>query len=157
MTDPAIIAATFSDWRPVKSRKVLQLIFEVPVEETEKVLTALGAPMPHEEHWCSIALLREEPKPDKPKKRFDEMSRAQQAGVLCNDENFQKWAWKRFGLAGTHQTISGPEAVVAGNVKMHCRVTSRVELDQDVDAAWNWDALVTEYRQATGQIAEQRS
>ena len=55
----AAIRAAYSDWRPVKSRKVLQLVFEVPLERQTEVLTMLGAPMPDREIWCGIALLRD--------------------------------------------------------------------------------------------------
>jgi hypothetical protein len=51
------IKATFSDWRTVKSRKALQLVFEVPLEQQAVVLKMLGAPMPDAPLWCAIALL----------------------------------------------------------------------------------------------------
>lgn len=57
MTAVRAIAATFSDWRTVKSRKALQLIFEVSLEQQADVLTMLGAPLPDEPKWCGIALL----------------------------------------------------------------------------------------------------
>jgi hypothetical protein len=55
----AAIKATFADWRTVKGRKVLQLIFEVSLEQQGDVLSVLGAPMPDEARWCGIALLAE--------------------------------------------------------------------------------------------------
>lgn len=61
MTDSAILA-TFADWRTVKGRKVLQLIFEVPLEEQAKVLSHLGAPMPMAHIWCGIARVAREGK-----------------------------------------------------------------------------------------------
>jgi len=59
MTDAAAIQATFSDYRTVKGRKVLQIIFEVPIERQGEVFAALGYPMPDAERWCAIALLRD--------------------------------------------------------------------------------------------------
>lgn len=53
----AAIRATFAEWRMVKTRKVLQLVFEVPLEQQAGVLTTLGAPMPDAEIWCGIARL----------------------------------------------------------------------------------------------------
>lgn len=148
MPDPAVIAATFSDWRPVKSRKVLQLIFEVPVEKTEEVLKALGAPLPHEDKWCAVTLLKEEPKSEKPKRRFDEMSRAQQAGILCGTSSFDKWLAERLPEYGEGSI---------DRVRSFCHVESRKELDLNNWSGKQWDFLVTEYRQATGQLAEDRS
>ena len=176
MTDPAIISASFSDWRPVKSRKVLQLIFEVPVEQTEKVLNTLGAPMPHEDNWCAIAVLTEEARssmgeqgtltaqaagsnPAAPtKKRFDEMSRAQQAGLLCNEKRFQEWLMMAYGgWEHISPDITDAAERTAVWVRKYCAVQSRADLDASHAAGVNWDVLLTEYRQATGQLAEDRS
>lgn len=59
MTDAAILA-TFADWRTVKGRKVLQLVFEVPLEDQAKVLSHLGPPMPMADIWCGIAKIERE-------------------------------------------------------------------------------------------------
>lgn len=169
MTDPAVIAATFSDWRPVKSRKVLQLIFEVPVEKTELVLNTLGAPMPHEDNWCAIAVLTEEARslmakpgahnahdagsnPAAPtKRRFDEMSRAQQAGLMCADKQFRRWLYSVELELWRH--CGGDAAAV---VRSLCNVKSRSELDSSDVGKAVWDQIMTDYRHATGRLAEQR-
>lgn len=57
MSAPAAIRAVFAEWRMVKTRKVLALVFEVPLEQQGEVLTILGAPMPDAEIWCGIARL----------------------------------------------------------------------------------------------------
>lgn len=54
MTDtPAVIQATFHNFKPVLGRKQLQLIFEVPIEHMQHVLAATGAP--GEANWFAIA------------------------------------------------------------------------------------------------------
>lgn len=53
----AIVRGTFSDWRPVKTRGVLQLVIEVPVEQAQRVMDTLGFPMPGEEKAVAVALL----------------------------------------------------------------------------------------------------
>ena len=58
MSAPAAIRATFSDWRTVRTRRALQLIFEVPLEQQAAVLAILGAPLPEAETWCAIARLQ---------------------------------------------------------------------------------------------------
>jgi single-strand DNA-binding protein len=55
MSEPRVIQADYANWRPVAGRKVLQLVFEVPIEQTEQVLKMLGVPMPGESKWCAIA------------------------------------------------------------------------------------------------------
>jgi len=57
MTESCVIQADYANWRPVAGRKVLQLVFEVPIEQTEQVMQRLGVPMPGESKWCAIALL----------------------------------------------------------------------------------------------------
>lgn len=57
MNEHRVIQADYASWRPVSGRKVLQLVFEVPIEQTEQVMTMLGVPMPGESKWCAIALL----------------------------------------------------------------------------------------------------
>lgn len=57
MTEPRVIRADYANWRPVAGRKVLQLVFEVPIEQTEDVMAKLGVPMPGESRWCAVALL----------------------------------------------------------------------------------------------------
>jgi hypothetical protein len=58
LSDLRGIEADFATWRPVQGRKVLQLVFEVPLENTQHVLDMLGIPQPGESKWCAIALLR---------------------------------------------------------------------------------------------------
>jgi hypothetical protein len=84
----------------------------------------------------------------KPRRHFSEMSRAQQAGILCNDNSFCLW------LSVSHPLKDVKEAAEA--VRQICGVGSRAELDTWDVAATRWDQLVSEYRQATGQMAEVR-
>lgn len=57
---PAVIRATFSDYRTVKGRKVLQIVMEVPLEQQASVFGALGYPVPDRDIWCAIARLVDE-------------------------------------------------------------------------------------------------
>lgn len=87
-----------------------------------------------------------EPKQEKAKTPFNQMSRAQQAGILCADKKFQIW----LGV--------GNEKTAAEHVREVCGgVASRSELDNWDVAAQSWDSLVSRYRMATGQQAEMRS
>jgi hypothetical protein len=48
MSDVAAIKATFSDFRLIKGRKQAQLVLEVPIEQADNALAALGGiPQPH--------------------------------------------------------------------------------------------------------------
>jgi hypothetical protein len=90
----------------------------------------------------------EQPKAERAKQSWDSMSRAQQAGILCNDDGFQSWLGVR--------PQAGADEIVADYVRARCGVDSRAKLNTDEKAAAKWDALVSKYRTATGQVAEQR-
>lgn len=173
MDKPDALSATFSDWRTVKGRKQLQLIFEVPLEQQAEVLQILGAPMPDNPIWVGIALLnsaapsaesgRDSAPPaastpeaeaqgrDRPRRPFHTLPRSQQAGMLCADEKFQRWLGTKVG-----QRLPSSEQAAAA-VRFLCVVQSRAELDDTRNgAAQNWDGLVSDYRQETGMEAEVR-
>lgn len=172
--------ATFSDFRIVKTRKLAQLIFEVPIEQADAALAALGGlPRSDGERWCGIALLNSAASPsadtgphpssvtmvpapeaeaksaDKPRRRFSEMSRAQQAGMLCHDMLFQDWAIERWPDVATPSFTSTAD-IVSFLVKRECGVASRSDLDKTASARVAWDGLVSQYRQETGMETEQR-
>jgi len=62
MTKPAaIFRASYSDWKLIRTRKCVQLVFEVPLEESNKAYEALGGmPNSGEEAWVAIARLNPE-------------------------------------------------------------------------------------------------
>jgi hypothetical protein len=56
----SIIQATYSDLKVVKTRKVAQLIFEIPLEQFNEAMAVLGgAPLPDSEVWVAIARLND--------------------------------------------------------------------------------------------------
>ena len=145
MSEESAILAQFSDWRTVKGRKVLQLIFEVPLEEQAKVLTHLGAPMPLADLWCGIARVARKGKAgetgaapvvsgssmaasdetppagnSKPKRRWQDMPPSQRAALLTKDGRF--WAYLE------SQGFLGTELAADGFIKSHCGIQSKGEL-----------------------------
>lgn len=137
----SIIRASFSDFKLIKGRKVAQLVLEVPMEQADQALKALGGcPMPDLDRWCAVALLQpdaaEKPMPIEPEatapsvtvggKPWRDMKFAQQAGILCADADFI--AWLRCDT----------EFAAVKEVRTRCGVTSRADLDRDPDAAERW-------------------
>lgn len=58
MTKAPIFQATYSDFKLVRSRKVVQFVFEVPIEGADDACAVLGGmPNPTAEVWCGIARL----------------------------------------------------------------------------------------------------
>lgn len=150
----AAFQATYSDWRLIKTRKVVQIVFEVPVEQAGLAYEVLdGMPNFGSEVWCAIARLKTQeatqPRPSGQHpskaggahKSWHEMPAAQQAGILCDDRSFQNFlrqnereAWK----------ISGGDA--ASIVRNHCLVQSRADILPGTTAERAWRELVLDYR-----------
>lgn len=85
------------------------------------------------------------------RRRWSELSRAQRAGMLCEDVEFQNWVGERFyGSAGDTDAIGAAVAV-----RSECQVASRSQLDHPSKAP-AWDALETAFLQATGRMAVSR-
>lgn len=164
MQKPAAFRATYSDFKLIRTRKVSQFIFEVPVEQTDQALAVLGGmPNPAAEVWCGIALLQEpggsrtpvgrqggseggvaaiaEPaSPRASKKSWSDMSPAQQAGVLCNERSFRHFLYENHAY-GCVTTDDAAEAV-----RELCGVKSRSEILPNTKADEIWRGLVADYR-----------
>ncbi len=119
------IRATYSDLKLVKTRKVLQLIFEVPIEEADNALRVLGGmPRADAETWVGIAPITEEAAQRvapgavaaKPRKAWGDLTPTQQAGIRCSDVDFQAWLG----------CFDAEEAAV--KVRDHCGVKSRSDI-----------------------------
>ena len=102
--DKRVIQARYATWRPVQSRKLLQLVFEVPLEKQGEVLKYLGAPLPDRDIQCAIAVLNgeagnshelETPPLNSPvsptKQKFEDLPLTKQAVLLCKREAFQRY------------------------------------------------------------------
>jgi hypothetical protein len=140
VTDAAIIEAEYVEWKMVKTRKALQLIFEVPLEHQALVQAALGTPMPDTSTPVAIARMYLEPtvtenvtvaeiEPPRPQK-----SLAQIAGIICAQPAF----WKYINVADAD--------AAADYVRGHCNVSSRAALDHNEDAATAFRTLNTDYK-----------
>ena len=112
----AAIAGTFSDLRTVKTRGICQLVIEIPIEQADTALAALGGvPQPGKEKWVALAPLQESPRsahlnpsgegtvaseatpvraggePTKEKCKWSSMKWVERFGILCDDMQFRKW------------------------------------------------------------------
>jgi hypothetical protein len=108
MIDAAAFRATFSDFKLIKTRKVAQFIFEVPVEQVDAALKVLGGmPRADAEAWVGIARLTG-PKaasetsvaPNDAKARYDAGSEGDKAvarsAILCKDNSFHDFLCERY-------------------------------------------------------------
>lgn len=160
MEDAAAILADYADFRLVKTRKVMQIICEVPIENAENVTKKLGWPNPHEGVAVAIALVDMKPdgtlrKNEKPKKD----SRTRHAAILCQQDGFKHFLrqvyrneWNKAVCIVTDGAIpdtAQTHEVAAIVVRTLCDIKSRSELDKYTDNSapiLTWDGIVTRYR-----------
>lgn len=86
------------------------------------------------------------------RKRFDDMDPAQQAGILCNDPRFQKFAASRCGMRGQQFSASA----AAQYLRDCCQIESRKQLTTSEAAQQKFQILRTEFDAWTGKIATPR-
>lgn len=151
MTANAIVAGTFADMRSVKSRSVVVLMIEVPIERANDVVAMFGFPQPGAEVPVAVArLVMEQPKVEPPKAApkpadertpWDALPKVQQAAIVCNDPEFWEWLHAQCPSA---RKIDANEA--AEYVRFRCEVLSRKELDTDEAAATRWNELHGEFK-----------
>lgn len=131
-----VLQCTYADLKTVKTRGVCQIILEMPIEGMADAFGLLGAPVPGNEVWVAVARLRTDGTAQPvaeiapPRKAA---SQAQIAGILCNEGAFQRFI----------NVANADEA--AEYVRVHCRVSSRANIDGNADATEAFKALKGEY------------
>jgi hypothetical protein len=146
MTDePAAIKATFFDFRLIKGRKQAQLVLEIPIEEADNALAALGGiPQPQSDHWVAVARLNGVAKPEpepKEKRRWEDLKLSMQASIRCNEPAFQRYLREMRGS----EAHGDDDEDAANCVRRICRISSRSALNNNPDAAARWRDLDRHY------------
>jgi hypothetical protein len=154
MTDePAAIKATFSDFRLIKGRKQAQLVLEIPIEEADNALAALGGiPQPQSDHWVAVARLNGVAKPEpelKEKRRWEDLKLSMQASIRCNEPAFHEFLLLKW--PGFQEIDTSDQAASALRIMLN--VGSRSGLNTDPVAAEQWKDLDRSY-QAWLKVAE---
>ena len=152
--------ATYSDWKLIKTRGVVQVVMEVPLSEADAAYQILGG-MPDfsQERWFGVAPLKPErevmpnpqqqsildaqPQPDKDKhsagaKRMDwrDLQPAAQAGIRCADPVFDRFIREEHLAA-----FATCDQDCAKTVRFICGVKSRSELGTNHAARMIWKQL----------------
>lgn len=147
MNPPAAFKATYSDWRLVKTRSVIQIVFEVPLADSDAAYEILGGmPQPSQERWFGIAALRaQEPITDFPNgkgsKNWRELLPSAQAGIRCAEPIF--WAFLKEELK---MRETGTADNAASFVRAHCKVNSRAHFNSNPVAKAVWQSLDTQFQ-----------
>ena len=87
-----------------------------------------------------------------PRQRLADMPQAAQAGILCNDPQFQRFAALRCGMPNQQFTASA----AAQYLRDCCQIDSRRMLNTSAPAQSKFAALRTDFDAWTGRIASQR-
>jgi hypothetical protein len=152
MSAPAAFRASYSDWKLIRTRKVVQIVLEVPVEEADAAYQVLGGmPNPGESVWCAVARLNSnqpvEIQPtEKPRREWRELSPAQQAGIRCADPAFYKFLYQLYPRR-LGKRMGTPEDKASDLVRSLCGVQSRAHLTSDHPEALRlWEDLDRKFR-----------
>jgi len=134
MNKPAAIQASYADYRRVKGRKVLQLIFEVPLEQAPQVHDVFGEPMPDGSTWVGIARIDPNAKAE-PERKGGKL--AQLAGIICQEPAFRKFIEEKY----SELSPCDPTEFI----RHMCGVLSRAELDHHESAGRRFKDIKLEY------------
>jgi hypothetical protein len=127
VADEAVIAANYCDWRPVKSRRALQIILEVPLEKQDEVLRTLGPPSIDGEKWVAVCRLAIPPEGSLQAERRKVHPVVLESVLLSKEERWQRWICYRVYGKGTQPT----EDLAITALYQVCEISSRKELGQD--------------------------
>lgn len=141
MTQPAAIKGSFADFKLVKTRKLAQVVIEIPIEEADHALAVLGGlPRSDNERWVAIARLHAGAAPSptpadnvpsdtasQPRNHASpsakrERTPAERAGFLCTLPEFQQWIDRK------------SEEAAANWLRSRCGVVSRAQITTNPDA-----------------------
>jgi hypothetical protein len=164
MSIPAAFRATYSDWRLVRSRKVVQIVLEVPLEGSSEAYDVLGGmPNPAAETWCAIARLdhqrtedtiapasahgtqrTQQPASERPSHPNPAPVRAlrnypQQAGIYSSKPAFWKFAQER-----DHPEVVDADTA-ADYIRMYCGIETRKQIQPGTQAEQRWLLLVSAF------------
>lgn len=156
MQSAAAFRGVYTDWKLVRTRSVVQIVVEVPVETSGEAYRVLGGmPAPGTSIWCAIARLNEggeagqqtqdnisptqrEAEPEKPhpaQRSWHNLSPAQQAGIRCSEPAFIRFLSEEFNSSIMH------EKSAADFVRFHCLVASRADIKPNHPSARLWREL----------------
>jgi len=150
--------ATYSDWKLIKTRGVVQVVMEIPLADADAAYDVLGGmPVHGKERWFGIAALkstaeedraapRQASSPSTPTggaKRMDwrEVQPAAQAGIRSNEPEF--WAFLREVMTYPDVRDADTAAIAIRHI---CRVNSRAEFSTDHRKRVLWHQLDSQFQ-----------
>ncbi|MED5369092.1 MAG: hypothetical protein VX978_06320, partial [Pseudomonadota bacterium] len=123
----SIMRGAYSDFKVIKSRKVIQMVVEFPIESSNSFVEMFGIPQPHEEQWVAVALM------DKRAVIRNETATIaiRDAGILCKNPSFGEWLRAERGMSEVDPNDSDS---IAQAVRAILGIRSRSELSDNSEA-----------------------
>lgn len=165
MTDA--IAATLLSYKTVPTRKVFQMVLELPIEKAADAIKLFGTPDSDGATWLAVARLigpdasaqtgavtpaaRVSAPLGAPQGQGKVRHLSQDAALKCKDPAFQAWMAKKASVRfDGGLSAEKREAATVMFLKAALDIVSRRELDTDPAKAKAWDSLLAdfEYRDA---------
>jgi hypothetical protein len=157
---PTAFKAAYSDWKLVKTRGVVQIVFEVPLAEADSAYELLGGmPIVANERWFGIAAIKQEapaqPRQDsgsqsppdgarREKMDWRDMQPAAQAGIRCNEPAFRTFLMEEHSFRPRQDHDSADEAAVF--LRGFFGIKSRSELGTDARRRVLWKQMDDQFQ-----------
>jgi hypothetical protein len=142
MKETSAFRAVYADWKLVKTRQTIQIIFEIPLNDADAAYDVLGGmPQPAAERWFGIAAIKSAqtqtapPKSAKSPIDWRDLQPAAQAGIRSADPVFWKYLEEE-----QHMSVSNADEAAA-SIRGICLVRSRAELGTNHKARVLWKQL----------------
>lgn len=157
MEKPRALAGEYSDLKFIKTRSVVQMHVEFPIEDGAELVKLFGAPLPGKPVRVAIARLNLElVKPEKENgaragetphlRTWSDLSPAQQAGIRCNEPAFWKFLnGDGYGDLGDDTDVVQDASKAATYVRLICGVRSRADISKSPAALASWKDLEARY------------
>ncbi|MEK9768069.1 MAG: hypothetical protein VW683_04015 [Betaproteobacteria bacterium] len=137
-----IMDGTYEDFKIIKTRKVAQVIIEIPIERAESWVQMFGLPSSEQSKWVAIARLRDEAV-SPPNQEV--VKAIQSAGILCKSENFGEF----LQVKGLEEVNPSDSESIANGLRAILGINSRTDFHNDEQALMSWNRLKGEYESWT--------
>jgi hypothetical protein len=144
----AAFSATYSEWKVIKTRSVVQVVFEVPIEGSDTAYQVLGGmPLPGKEKWFVIAKMNAAGVGSLASREAGVSGRdatakivesapasrshspyAREIAMACEDTDFQDFLRANFQNEWLIQNLGFPEEKAANIVRKELGVKSRADV-----------------------------
>jgi hypothetical protein len=149
MADPAVFQGSLVNLKNSPTHKSVVLQVEVPEEYGEAIVRAFGWPTRVKPLPVAVARLEgdgeqlKQPERRPEPRRFDDLSPAEQAGIVCKDPNFAEFLRTTPPYMGA---MLNPDWNPEDMVRDCCGVKSRKDIEEGTEAHRQWRVILSRFR-----------